>query len=44
LRLNAGKGTIAGTARAAGSARVTLRAKDAAGGISTKTFVVSASG
>ena len=45
LRLNAVKGTIAGVARAAGSARVTLRAKDAAGGISTKTFVVvSASG
>ncbi|MDX6401107.1 MAG: hypothetical protein QOF27_1713 [Gaiellaceae bacterium] len=44
LRLNAGKGTIAGTAGAAGSTRVTLRAKDAAGGISTKTFVVSASG
>jgi len=44
LRLNAGKGTIAGTARAAGSARVTLRARDAAGGSSTRTLVVSASG
>jgi hypothetical protein len=44
LRLNAGKGTIAGIARAAGSARVTLRARDAAGGSSTKTLVVSASG
>ncbi len=44
LRLNAVKGTIAAIARATASARVTLRAKDAAGGISTKTFVVSASG
>lgn len=44
LRLNAVRGTIAGDPRAAGSARVTLRAKDAAGGISTKTFVVFASG
>jgi hypothetical protein len=44
LRLSAGKGTIAGIARAAVSARVTLKAKDAAGGSSTKTFVVSASG
>ena len=42
LRLNARTGTIAGTARAAGTARVTVRARDAAGGISSKTFVVSA--
>jgi hypothetical protein len=44
LTLNAGKGTIAGIARAAGRVRVTLRARDAAGGSSTKTLVVSASG
>jgi hypothetical protein len=42
LKLNAHTGAIAGTARAAGTAKVTVRAKDAAGGISTKTFVVSA--
>lgn len=41
LRLNARTGTIAGTARAAGTTRVAVRAKDAAGGTSTKTFVVS---
>jgi hypothetical protein len=43
LKLNARTGTIAGTARAAGSVRVTVRARDAAGGSSSKTFVVSAS-
>ncbi len=42
LRLNARTGRIAGTARAARTARVTLRARDAAGGLSAKTFVVSA--
>jgi hypothetical protein len=43
LKLNARTGTIAGTARAAGTTRVTVRAIDAAGGSSSKTFVVSAS-
>jgi hypothetical protein len=43
LKLNARTGTIAGRARAAATARVTVRAIDAAGGISSKTFVVSAS-
>jgi hypothetical protein len=42
LKLNARTGTIAGTARAAGTARVTVRARDAAGGISSTTLVVSA--
>jgi hypothetical protein len=42
LKLNARTGRIAGRARAAGTARVTVRARDAAGGISSKTFVVSA--
>jgi hypothetical protein len=42
LALNARTGRIAGTARAAGAARVTIRAKDAAGGTSSKTFVVAA--
>lgn len=42
LALNARTGRIVGTARAAGSARVTIRAKDAAGGTSSKTFLVSA--
>jgi hypothetical protein len=41
LALNARTGTIAGTARAAGSSRVAIRATDAAGGKSAKTFVVS---
>jgi hypothetical protein len=44
LVLNARTGTIAGIARAAGSARVAIRATDAAGGKSAKTFVVSAAG
>jgi hypothetical protein len=44
LALNARTGTIAGTARVAGSGRVTIRAKDAAGGISRRTLVVSALG
>lgn len=43
LRLNARTGRIAGTARAATTARVTVRVRDVAGGISSKTFVVSAS-
>jgi hypothetical protein len=42
LKLNARTGAIAGVARAAGTARVAIRAKDAAGGVSTKTFAVSA--
>jgi hypothetical protein len=40
LMLNARTGAIVGTARAAGTAKVTVRAKDAAGGTSSKTFVV----
>jgi hypothetical protein len=42
LRLHARTGRIAGIAPAAGTTRVTVRARDAAGGISSKTFVVSA--
>jgi len=43
LRLDARKGTIAGSARSAGTTRLTVRARDAAGGIATKTFVLAAS-
>ena len=42
LKLGARSGAIAGTARGAGTARVTVRARDAAGGIATKTLLVSA--
>jgi hypothetical protein len=42
LKLGARTGAIAGTARAAGSVRVTVRARDAAGGTATKTLLVSA--
>jgi hypothetical protein len=44
LRLDTRTGTITGTAHAAGSSRVSIRARDAAGGTATKTFVVSAVG
>jgi Putative Ig domain len=37
----AGNGTVAGTPRAAGTFRVTLRARDGLGAIALKTFVVS---
>jgi len=39
LKLDATTGRISGTPRSAGSARVTIRVTDAAGGTSTRTFV-----
>jgi large repetitive protein len=44
LRLDSRTGTISGVARAAGTGRVAIRARDAAGGTSTKTFLVTATG
>jgi hypothetical protein len=44
LKLNTRTGTITGVAHVSGSSRVSIRARDAAGGTSTKTFVVSAVG
>jgi large repetitive protein len=44
LGLDRRTGTIAGAARAAGSERVTFRARDAAGGVSRKTVIVTATG
>jgi hypothetical protein len=42
LRLDRKTGTIVGRASAGGSERVTFRAKDAAGGVATKTVLVTA--
>ena len=44
LALDRRTGRIIGVARAAGSERVTFRARDAAGGVSTKTVIVTATG
>ena len=42
LRLNARTGSLTGVAHTAGTVRLTVRARDVAGGSATKTVLVSA--